>query len=525
MKVLIVDNEKHVIDAIRMIINWSSYGITEVYDACDGKEATEIVKEKQPDIVLTDMMMPNMHGKQLVTWISQHTRVTQVIVISGYSDFNYVQHAIRHGGVDYITKPIDVKQLEKAMGLAVKKVMKEKEQTQLILNHYKKEHVYWDKLFLNMLHVLHPIKTEVDDIKKRFDIPDTAPVFVLTARIDGASSTVKKQFAGHMQTLYFALTNICREWIAIEHLHAYAFFDNTDRCSVKVIFWESDNRMLHFIQKYCKTVKRLYKSQLFCGLSQEHDFKKRIYRANCESEHALEQRNLNDNQTYLTTYKRQFTSERNYFQSIKMDLAIAFSLGQSKKVAKYVSAIFDDICQEDYFSVGMLMALIDEYKILRVYLLETLLKDSNSLVLDERVTSLKHIENHPLEDVKAFMIEDLVTLCKYLHDYNNLKKDLVYIIVNYMNEHYTETISLQDIARKFYLSKEHLSRNFRKKIGVTVTEYITNLRMNKAKELLQIQHLKIKEIANQVGYEDEKYFSKVFRHKFSVTPKNFRKKL
>ena len=119
MKVLIVDDERHVREAIRLLVNWDSYGIETILEAQDGNIAMEILAREQPQIVFTDMMMPGIKGTELLAWIQQHAPRTKTIVISGHDDFDFVRKTVMYGGIDYILKPIDPLQLNEAVEKAV----------------------------------------------------------------------------------------------------------------------------------------------------------------------------------------------------------------------------------------------------------------------------------------------------------------------------------------------------------------------------------------------------------------------
>lgn len=97
-------------------------------------------------------------------------------------------------------------------------------------------------------------------------------------------------------------------------------------------------------------------------------------------------------------------------------------------------------------------------------------------------------------------------------------------IEEYLQQHYQEEINLQDIADRFYLSREYISRKFKQDYGATITDYVTGIRMDKARKLLANPYLKIYEVAYGVGYGNEKYFSKVFKKYTGHTPNEYRQK-
>ena len=119
MKALIVDDELHVRDAINLLADWQKHGITEVLQASNGEEAMDIIERYSPQIVMTDMRMPRKDGCELLSWLQAHRPDIKALVISGYDDFQLVRHAIRHGGLDYILKPVEPGALDEALNKAV----------------------------------------------------------------------------------------------------------------------------------------------------------------------------------------------------------------------------------------------------------------------------------------------------------------------------------------------------------------------------------------------------------------------
>lgn len=120
MKALLVDDEQHVRHAIQLLGHWDDLGIDVLLEAADGNEAIEAITAHQPEIILSDMRMPGKDGMALLEWISAHAPHCKVIVISGYDDFELVRHAIRHGGMDYLLKPVEADELNASLMKAVK---------------------------------------------------------------------------------------------------------------------------------------------------------------------------------------------------------------------------------------------------------------------------------------------------------------------------------------------------------------------------------------------------------------------
>ena len=124
-KALIIDDIALVRDAIRILGQWDVFEISEIYEAGNARDGLNIIQEKQPDIIITDMKMPVMDGPALLTYMENEHIPGKIIVISGFSDFSYMRTAIRSGAVDYILKPIDPQDLNNALAAAVAQLEQE----------------------------------------------------------------------------------------------------------------------------------------------------------------------------------------------------------------------------------------------------------------------------------------------------------------------------------------------------------------------------------------------------------------
>ena len=118
-KVLMIDDEAPVHLAIRSLVNWQAINACEPFSAYNGSEGLECMEKLQPDIVFVDMNMPLLDGKDFLAIASRNHPYSQFIVISGYDDFQYAQAAIRYSVVDYLLKPIDHDELERALKKAI----------------------------------------------------------------------------------------------------------------------------------------------------------------------------------------------------------------------------------------------------------------------------------------------------------------------------------------------------------------------------------------------------------------------
>ena len=120
-------------------------------------------------------------------------------------------------------------------------------------------------------------------------------------------------------------------------------------------------------------------------------------------------------------------------------------------------------------------------------------------------------------------VRSLTELSRLLLSRQQQDSNVIFEIAKYIQRHYHEDITLQEIANHFYLSREYISRKFKQEFKVNISDYISGIRMDKAKLLLLNPHLRIAQVSAMVGYDDEKYFSKVFKKAVGVSPNEYRK--
>lgn len=148
---------------------------------------------------------------------------------------------------------------------------------------------------------------------------------------------------------------------------------------------------------------------------------------------------------------------------------------------------------------------------------EAVLQEEKYLIF-KQLNQLRTMEEH-----KVWLLKKIGKLVDYLSENQMSQKEkLLYEVKNYLKENYTQTIGLDEIAGKFHISPAYLSSLFSKNTGVTLFEYIINMRMEKAKELLRTTNNKISDICQQVGYENQRYFNQVFKKNIGTTPGNYR---
>ena len=124
-RILLVDDEKMELEALKNYIDWKTLGIDHVDTAKNGKAAYELVLDRQPDIVITDIQMPVMDGIDLAKKIYEWNRDIKIIFLTGYDDFAYIKEAFQVNAVNYILKPFSEESIAEVIHRAIKQIEKE----------------------------------------------------------------------------------------------------------------------------------------------------------------------------------------------------------------------------------------------------------------------------------------------------------------------------------------------------------------------------------------------------------------
>lgn len=534
MKALIVDDEKHVREAIQLLADWSSHGITEVVEASDGEEAVEIIRQQSPQIVMTDMRMPRKDGAELLTWLQSHTPDIKVLVISGYDDFDLVRHAIRHGGMDYILKPVEPGALNEALGKAAAAWQSEEDHRQQVnrmniqMNQMKP--LYDDRLLTDLVSGHRNNEMFLTELQERSLIPRTATRFAVAVLSDAQfDKGLPLKFHNRRHLLSFALINICSELLRGKGI-AIRNINKADE--IVVLYWDESVPLSSVIYQINDGIYDTLHRRVHFGLSQPRQGITEIPRAYAEAVNRLWNRNLLGNPSYLheagTSDTPRIQSLRNTAQEEKFRLA-ALS-GSAEQMEAEADHWITEVFSSGFLSPEQLVRWNDEWEWMQDHWAEPDLSSAQKTVEEYEA----QISSSPLplnefgllsrDSWRDQIVSRLHAASRVLTQMHAKENHAVHDIARFLEQHYSEEISLQDIASRFFLSREYISRKFKQEFGVTLMDYLIDIRIEKAKLLLMNPHLRITHVAEMVGYQDEKYFSKVFKKLEGRTPNEYRKK-
>lgn len=526
-KVFICEDESIVREGLRDMIPWEKYGFEFVGDAPDGEMALPMIRKLKPDVLITDITMPFMDGLSLSKTVTKELPNIKIIVISGYSDFEYARKAIEIGVEQYLLKPVTKTDMINALEGVRKKITEENEQkdyVKLYEQEFKKferltHRVFFEKLVEGSLSV-QEIYEEAD--KLHLNLSADAYNIVIFSIRDHDQSTYSDNASGVTESLLNQFMQYPDYIIFRCNLFSYAVLIKGDDESVK----RMEDKCVKMIRQHCEETP----SQLDWHVAVGASTNRLSGLSSCyqDANRAFAYRHIFPNQHIFTSEQlktEQFIAndtEINKIDAGKFDPMIIRYFVQTGTGAE-VETFADDYLKSVEASVNSILFRYYLLVSIRVNV-ELALKEANvdsELIASSLPTFDTNIQ---ADEVKGYLTEALTIAIK-MRDAEAQKRgnDIINNAVDYINEHYAdEDISLDSVAEEINISANYLSAVFSNKVGLSFVEYITKKRMAKAKILLRNTSKKSGEIANEIGYKDPRYFSFVFKKNQGCTPSQYR---
>jgi two-component system response regulator YesN len=535
MKALIVDDEKHVRDAIRMLVDWDSYGIHEILEAAEGLTAIQLIEAEQPDIIFTDMLMPLVSGSELLEWIHQHAPSSKTIVISGHDDFGYVRHTIKHGGMDYILKPIDEAQLNEALHKAVvarksDELIRSQNQSQNIkLNQIKP--IYWDKILTNLIEEPSIYPSFANELESEFTIShNTKQVRISILSLETMQKKIKDKFASNLDLLCYSIANIANEFLRKDQI-GYAFRNWSQTHELVIITWSNLDNVPTLIHDINEGIYTTFDVRFDFGIGTIKSFPLELPISYHEAKSILKQRNLLQKGSRIHTYSMKVNPRTNtlHFSKHQESIRLALLSSNNEQIHAAVDEWFKDVRTLEAITTEQLDLWAHDFIVFKARCLKELISEDRLGELSSTIDTSPFII--PVDEQgrlsiplwQAEFTQLMLTLSGFLTNLHARSHNSIFEIAEYIQDHYQEDITLQRIAERYFLSREYISRKFKQEMNENISDFIGRIRIEKAKLLLLNPQLRMVQISEMVGYQDEKYFSKVFKKLVGISPNQYRK--
>lgn len=534
MKALIVDEELHVRDTIRSLTDWNTLEIDTVLEANSCLLAKSILEHERPEIVITDMMMLLCNGMDMLEWIQLRAIPCKIIVISGQYDMEFMRHAVKYGGSVYLLKPLDPVQLQQALLNAVKS-WKQDEQLRVQEHQHNMEMnrikpVYRDKLLSTLLKDNSEFHMLQEHLYQEFPSMKNATVCTIAVlSLDTMEQSIRERFAYRLDLLYFSLINICNE--ILERKQAGTAFRNwTNDSEIIILLWNHLSDTESIISQVSRSMRETLRAEFDFGVGRQKHFPEQLHESYKEARSALRNRNLLEKGSRITIYE-QHSEERPgalRLTDFEEHIRMAVRSGRQEQIEEAVNQWIAAVVALERITIEQLELWGHEYNMLKARWVEDLfMEEVPELRLPSEgtpfIVPMDSKGRISIELWQQELTESMLRLAKRLQAHHLQGANILFDIARYLDQHYARDLTLQDLADHFFLSREYISRKFKQQFGENVIEYLSRVRIDKSKLLLHNPLLKIADVAQAVGYQDEKYFSKVFKKRVGVSPNEYRK--
>ncbi|OAB44873.1 response regulator [Paenibacillus antarcticus] len=530
-KVIIVDDEAVVRLGLKNTINWNEHGFELIGDYANGREAWDAVELDRPELVISDISMPFMDGLELAGLISSQFPYIKIIILTGFDEFEYAQQAIRLKVSDFILKPITAQEIRMLLDRVRAEMDEEKQRREdlsRLNNQLKQSLPLLKERFLERLVAVGLGKEEIEERFTYFNLPPVSPFYlVMVVDIDDFGDRELISYEHDAEFLRFATFDIFQETLNRDNVLT---FRTREERMVAIIFGQVNEILLYeqvfslaeevryHVEKYlnftvtvgigrvCAHVDQLpisYKSALS---ALDYRFllgKNRVLSImDIEGKPSIQLPLVLDWDRKLATAVKTGDLQEAYeliqigVAELKTSLVPveACLLQMQKVVLTLMNSIQELVIHDAELSFNRQIKLMDVYKFKTLDEVEVWLRDVVGSIISTIADNRNHLTNMQIH------------------------RGVEYIDMNYANE----KMSLQDLCRHVLMSTSYFSLVFKQHTGETFIEYLTRVRISKAKELLHNSKLKLYEIAEQVGYKDPNYLSILFKKHTGITPKDYR---
>lgn len=536
LKLFLVEDEIIMRDGIRNYIKNDMPQIEFVGEASDGELAYPMIKELKPDILLTDIKMPFMDGLELSRILKSEMKQLKIIIVSGYDDFEYAKQAINIGVTDYLLKPVSSIKLYEAIQRVSQMIENEKIQSlyqdfsyQDIEESKRRER---QKLFRTL--ITHQLSTQdiLEQAKSLGLKLDSKFYCVCITSIFQNEEDNKYSLETHsacmkeMQTILSSNENCyCIEqetegWILIytgdaeeeikkEVEHSFVIIKETMKNYHQFNFFVGVGSVVNRISYIVKTYEEASRAFSFRYLVKPNQI---IY--------YQETGNFSEQNQELDITKVQFD---------KIDRSVLLRFlknGLQEEIKTFLLDYFNSIGKENMKSLIFRQYLCMDIYFGTISFLEDLGVGNDCIMKQRDSFQLATSFLSTIDDMVSCLSEFMQVAMSVRDELANKKyHGLIQHAKDYILKHYdTEEISLNSIASIVNISPNHFSTIFSQEMGVTFIEYLTKIRMDKAKEYLMCSNMKSSEIGYAVGYKDPHYFSFIFKKTQNMSPKEYRQR-
>lgn len=530
LKVFLAEDEFIIREGIKNNIDWQAHGYEFCGEASDGELAFPLIQKTRPDILITDIKMPFVDGLALSRLVKKELPETEIIILSGYEEFDYAKEAIQIGVARYLLKPINGETLLQEID-SVAEIILGKQKEKEIREKYQKE--MEENSLRDQMDLFQHLVTgdcsmeELLSVADKLDLKIMAPWYSIVLLKIQSMKHDYEEYSGSIVVVDERIAKLAEP----EHV---LIFDRALEGRAFLFKADSEDELLAYQKEYLGNVKEVLSGYVnlryFGGIGTPVNRLREIPASFEDASHAFAHRYLVAESCILDSslLMQEGAAENEDFrisavnpeQIDRTKMQEFLRTGDLDEVVYFVDEFFGKLdggamksrIFRQYITMDAYFSIVDFLKGLGLQKDEIEAPDQDSSILQDEKNAMEYIVR--IMD-KALVLRERKASSRY--------EDVVSEVIHYIENNYAqEELSLNLLASHVNFSPNHLSMIFSQQTGQTLIRYLTDYRMNRAKELLRCSSKKSSVISMEVGYKDPHYFSYLFKKTQGMTPTQYR---
>lgn len=524
MRLVLVDDEKGIVDGLKKMISRYIPECEVVGTAYNGLEGYKLVQKLQPDMVITDIRMPQADGLDMIKMLKDESSQTKFILLSGYADFEYARRGMQLGVRFYINKPVEEEELRDCVYQVMEAIQADKAKLREVddlkqeVHNRMQENALRDVLDLGNDHM-----DLVEELLRLARIRAEGSCFACVLLEFDGNVDALKEFG--LQPVFYQIDRALERYREV-----YRFRYTGAQIAVVITHGRTIEygELVRAIRRLKEALFRELKLSIAAGIGTVQERAAGISESFEEARNALSYKVIKGADAVIPYPEIKNLTGRSH--QVPEEIITKLEAGLDNMDEAECVGIIREIFRGMEAEPGMSPADL-QLRCLNI-LLSSIRKMSFQQLqqndfLGRHILSLEGISRfRTLEHLEEWMVQVIRGIIAFkLEHHIPKKKDMITEIKDYVSKHYNEPISLADLASRFFISPYYLSQFFKQKTGDTYVNFLTQTRIGKAKELLENTDLKVYEICQRVGYSDPQHFARLFEKLTGYKPSDYRKKL
>lgn len=508
-KVLLVDDERIILEGISRIINWEYLGTTLIGTARNGLEAYDFIQKQQPDIVICDIKMPGMNGLQLVELISSELPAIKFIILSGFNDFNYAKQAMEFGVKQYLLKPCNESSIADALKKVIGELDREAKKSQFLIetkSRLDQVQPYVKKQLLKEFISSKPdsnrgIQFYEELLKVNFQ---DEYIRLLIFRIEGDY---------HYEHMF-----------VIENLGEDLFSQSVLSTSIGeyVLFLVSEHEFMNLqskIEQLRDHFYDIYEMDMTVAIS-DVDCITQVRRLYIEALECLNHRFYLGEGSIITKSDIHQENKIAGYEYDGQSLCLFIKSGNLEKVESEIIRFFNDLTKS-----RLSISLVRSY-VMQIFLM--MIQNADTRNLQEYMSKMSSlVEMDTIQQMKEFFVTTATEITQIHYDrHKSNHSAVIQKMIDLVKDNLGNAdLSLKWVANKVFMNADYLGKLFKQETGKKFSNYVTEVRIKKAIEQIQsMDDVKVFTIAEAIGFGDNpQYFSQVFKKITGYSPSEYKK--